>query len=436
MELAAGRGRGYSLFVSPLTPEILDQRLAVLATAGERLRRRSLPDVLAVLDRAVTPWLEAHSVEMTEALRQLPHTTGFSQPMLRHALPLLLAPLRAEAIAGVIDAELGRCERPPADRLPNMLLHVLSGNLPALGVRNTVLALALGVPIAIKPAAGDPLFPHLFAESLARVDAEVAAAHLVADWRGGEQDIEAVAFSRPDVVTAFGSDTALAQIAARVRGKFIGHGHKISFAVIDAPTLRDASMRLRAADALAYDMSLWDQLGCLSPQLCYVEGGDRSALEIFLEELAKCLTYWARELPPRHREFADHAAIQRFRQDAEWAEHSPGLPSLVQSLGTTDWTITVEPNATFLPTCLYRAVRLKVVPDFRVLPEVLQPHRSLLEAAGLAVDEWQTEAMTRLLRHSGVPRICPLGTMQLPGLEWHQGGRRRVSDWLVDRPSR
>ena len=96
---------------------------------------------------------------------------------------------------------------------------------------------------------------------------------LVAPWRGGDADVEAIVFGEADLVVASGSDAAIAAIQARVARRFIGHGHKISFAVIGRERLDDDAAARQLARRLAYDVSLWDQQGCLSPQLCYIESG-------------------------------------------------------------------------------------------------------------------------------------------------------------------
>ena len=53
------------------------------------------------------------------------------------------------------------------------------------------------------------------------------------------------------------------------------------------------------ADRLAYDTSLWDQQGCLSPQLCYVEDGARVKAADFGRLVGEAMSRWARRLPPR-----------------------------------------------------------------------------------------------------------------------------------------
>ena len=418
-------------------PELSAGQLRVAIAAAQRaavrLRSRAVEAVLAPLERVIANWLHPDSAWQRRAEQTLPAVTGFSPEMIRHGLPLLLEPLRAQAIRTLLENELGGDHRildAPVHGCraigPALITHVLSGNIPGLAAAPIVLSLALKSAVLAKSAAGDPVFPALFAASIRDVDAELAQCLVVTHWSGGDAAIEEVAFNAADVVVASGADAAMTAIASRVAGRFIGHGHKVSFAVIGRECLGDAAAAHNLARRLAYDVSLWDQHGCLSPQLCYVESGAAVAPAQFAGMLADALAHSARVLPPRALSFDEKAAVLRFRQAAEWQ----GRQKLFTSPGSTDWTISIEPDAEFLPSCLHRCIRLKVVSDVGDLNATLEPHRHHLEAAGLAVGEERSGAITELLATSGVHRVCPLGTMQTPPLAWRQSGRPRVAEWV------
>jgi len=394
---------------------------ATTAAAG-RLRARRLDDVLAVLDDVVARWLDPRDPLRQCAERLLPPATGFSAQMIAHGLPLLLEPLRADHIRALLVSELGG----RAPRAPRMIMHVLSGNIPGLAATPMLLSLALGAAILVKSAAGDPIFPVLCARSIGERDDLLGQCMAVTYWPGGERELEATAFSRADLVVASGSDVAVAAIAARVPGRCIGHGHKISFAAIGAECLADAGAARDIARRLAYDVSLWDQQGCLSPQLCYVESGAPIAPRAFAELLAEELAASARDLPPRQLRFEEQAAVLRFRHEAEWAPDT----TVLASRETLDWSLSLEPDARFLPSCLNRCLRLKVVDDLAALATALPPHRRHLEAAGLAVGPDRMPAVVDRLARCGVHHICAIGTMQRPPLGWRQGGRPHIADWV------
>lgn len=406
-----------------------------LRVARQRLAQRSVDSILDVLANAAEQWLAPRSNWRRKAEDRLPNATGFSPAMVRHALPFLIEPLRAPALPELLDAELG--DRRTLDgnrgarqaRSPEMIVHVLSGNLPGLAAIPMATSLALKSAALVKAASGDRIFPPLWAQSIAEIDADLGACLAPIYWRGGDRDCESEAFDREGLVVAFGSDDAIDAIRRRCRGRFIGHGHKISFAVVTGDVLRDAASARQAASNLAYDVSIWDQKGCLSPQMCYVEGDFESATA-FAEILLAPLRELAERLPPGKATMEEQLAVRRFRQDAEWSGIASARSRVLASEGSLDWTVVVDRDATLRPTPLRRSLR--VVP-FAVdddLASALAPSRRFLEAAGIAASPARAVELSTLLTRSGVSRVCPVGEMQRPPLSWRQGGRPRVGDWV------
>ena len=415
-----------------LSPPQLRGAIDTARLAAARLKGRPVEQVLAALDRVIVNWLQPDSEWRQQALQALPATTGFSREMIDHGLPLLLEPLRGEAVRALMESELG--SHRVVDEVhggrraigPGLIAHVLSGNIPGLAAAPIVLSLALKAAALIKSAAGDRAFPALFAASIRDADPELAECLVVTHWRGGDAPTEEVAFDAADLIVASGSDAAIAAIAERARSRFIGHGHKVSFAVIGRECLSDAAAAHDLALQLAYDVALWDQHGCLSPQLCYIEADDPVTPEHFAGLLADALAHFAEELPPKTLSLDEKAAVLRFRQATEWCTRH----TLLASDKSTDWTISIEPDAEFLPSCLNRCIRLKVVRNLTDLVAALALHRHHLEAVGVAVGAERAAAITDMLATTGVHRLCPLGTMQTPTLAWRQSGRPRLAEWV------
>lgn len=396
--------------------------------ATVQLRRRRANEITAALQAVVDQWSTPQSHWRRLAETALPPVTGFSPEMIHHALPKLLEPLRGDAVQRLLCEEL-RADGGGRRRVaiaPELIVHVLSGNIPGLAAIPIHLSLALGSGAVVKTASGDPLFAALWAQSIAAIDGELGDCLAVTHWPGGADEIETTLFAAADLVVASGSDAAIAAVAARAPGRFCGYGHKISFAAVGRDCLTDSAAASDLACRLAYDISLWDQQGCLSPQLCYVERGGRVTIDELAALVGKALEYYARELPPRRLSLDEQTAVLRFRQEAEWGSEVQLLPSS----GTTEWSIAVEKESGFRPTCLNRCVRLKPVADLSDLSEVLTPHRRYLEAAGVAVMEGRRAHIAAMLASAGVHRVCRIGKMQEPPLSWCQSGRPRVGDWV------
>jgi hypothetical protein len=210
---------------------------------------------------------------------------------------------------------------------------------------------------------------------------------------------------------------------------FVGHGHKISFAVVSSAVASDPGAAGRAASALALDVALWDQKGCLSPQMCYVEGDWRAALA-FAERLASPLQELALRLPAGPTTIDEQLALRRFREQAEWEGIATGRAAVLAPQDSLAWTVVVDADAALRPTPLCRSLRVVPFAADADLRRALHPSRRFLEAAGVAAPPGRARTLGDLLARAGVQRVCPLGAMQRPPLAWRQGGRPRVGDWV------
>jgi hypothetical protein len=390
-----------------------------LRVAQRNLAARRRDEVVASLSATVDDWLAPDSRWLAQAVALLPDATGFSAPMIRTALPMMLDALRAPGLADVVQREAG--ER----RGPALILHILPGNLPGLAAIPAALSLAVGSAALLKEGRGDRIFPALFVASLAARDPELAACLRTLYWPGGDRACEDVALAAADLVVASGDDASIADIAGRSRTRFIGHGHRISFAVVTQAQVHAEG----TAAALARDVAIWDQRGCLSPQLCFVEGGFADA-RAFATRISGQLSRLVEELPPATLPLGDRLAVRRCRDEAEWmtfdGEHSEAMTWGDEATGT----VLLEPRPRFCPSPLGRTLRVMPIPSFEALEVLLAPYRGVLEGAALAAETDSWGALADRLRQSGVHLVSAPGAMQRPPLDWRQGGRPRLADWL------
>ena len=177
---------------------------------------------------------------------------------------------------------------------PRLMTHILAGNLPGAGLDSVIFSLSVKSATLVKTSSTEPLLPNLFARSIQEIDPDLGSCLAIVTWPGGKAALEDVALTRADVVVASGSDESLAVIRQRVEGQFIGYGHKVSFSLVAKERLTDAE---KLAQQTAYDVTLYDQQGCLSPQLVYVQEGGAITPKDFAALLAKAFAHWQIVLP-------------------------------------------------------------------------------------------------------------------------------------------
>lgn len=411
---------------------IIDRLLAARACVWQH---RPLHSVLASLAATAAVFLDPTSQARGEVEALLPAETGLSPAMIHHVLPLLFQEYCAERLAALVHEELGDPDIldtfVPAlgsqrkAYSPALITQVLAGNLPGAGLDSVIFALLVKAATLVKASSLAPSLPLIFARTLADIDPDLGACLAVVSWAGGQAALEEIAYARADIVLASGADESLAAIQRRVRGRFIGYGHKVSFSVIARERLGDAAELARQA---AYDVVLFDQRGCLSPQLVYVEAGGAVSPGEFAALLAHALEQWQTVLPRGAIPAEASVAIRRVRDETEWQALAGKETTLYASAQGTEWTVIYEADPRFVPSPLYRTVRVKPFSTLAQLKDAIMPWRAHLEAAGVAAGPARLREIADMLGQVGVSRIARIGTMQIPPLSWRHGGRPRLAD--------
>jgi hypothetical protein len=442
--LTFGAGPGViSLPFPVLTPEALaavSQRL--LAAQVQHLAWRPIAEIVEVIDRVIQLWLDPQYPYRQQAETVLPSITHYSAPMVRHGLDTLLQAFRKDALWRLLQAEFGDPyvldtfrPRPHAGGYtraygPRLITHIFSGNVPALPAWSLICALLVKSASLGKSASEEPLFAALFARSLWDVCPEIGSCLAVGWWKGGDVALEAAAFAPAEIVIAYGSEATTRDIQHRVPppARFLAYSHKLSFGVIGRETLGRAAQARQTARQAAYGVSMFDQQGCVSPHLLYVErGGELSPQEfaaLLAQEMAAVHAEWPRGTLP----LEDSTAIRHLRGTYEFRQlHDEEVLLLCSEPGTA-WTVIYEDTSTFTPSCLNRTVRVHPVDDMIDVVARLEPIRAYLQTAGVALSSSRRHTLAEMLGRLGVTRLSTLDCMPWPRLTWHHDGRCNLLD--------
>jgi hypothetical protein len=285
----------------------------------------------------------------------------------------------------------------------------------------------------VKCASGASFLARLFAHSIYEADGKLGACLEIAEWRGGNLDLENALFVEADCVTATGSDETLDEIRKRLpfKTRFIGHGHRASFGFVAGEVLY-GSRGKKIVAAAADDVVAWNQLGCLSPHVIYVQLGGEIAPEHFAQLLAEELE--KREASePRGELLAEHAAAIASRRGIYEvrAAHAPESTQHWCSKDSTAWTVIFEADARFQLSCLNRFIYVKGVADLKTALENADSVRGKVSTVGVAASEEKINEIAMTLTRWGATRICALGQMQNPPLTWRHDGRPALGDLVT-----
>jgi hypothetical protein len=450
-------------------PQLTITQMAELAQRVQRASRthlKTMPvsDIVRVLDKATARLLNSNDVYRQQLEHLLPQSTGFDAEMVRLNLHAYLQTFRglqlqrfvAEDFANpkVLDEFQPRSQGGWTRAFgPELLVHVWAGNVPALPMWSFVSGLLVKAGNIGKVSSAEPVFATLFAQLLAEVEPRWADCFAVVWWpntaasrttsntpRAPHDTLdfanEQTAFAMADVVLAYGGNEALQamQTHVPVTTRFLPHGHKLSFGLVSATalTVRKGPSVARQA---ALDVARYDQQGCYSPHMFYVQRGAPVSPQDFAQHLANELAGLQHKLPRRVLSLEEAAEVGAWREAHELASLNDDAQRapLHTVLGSTKGqnTSTVVFSDRPLPLTagpLNRNVLVVAVNTLNDVIPLIASQRDYLQTAGLAAAPEELMHLGSSLGQAGVTRICALGAMTSPEAGWHHDGRFSLLD--------
>lgn len=429
-----------------LSPVMISEACQTLKRNREQfLLKRSLPGMVNLFITLADNWLQPEFPFRKFALENAAKS-GFSRATLARGLDNFFKQLTRENFRALLAQELGDgidvLNEPTAAavsraqhywRGAEFQVHIAAGNIPNPALMSIMLGLLTRSAQFMKCASGGSFLPRLFAHSIYEADPKLGACLEVAEWRGGNADLENTLFAEADCVTATGGNDALEEIRKKLplHARFLGYGHRVSFGFVAGEALA-GSRGKKIISATVDDVVAWNQLGCLSPHVIYVQSGGAISAEHFAQLLAEELD--RREASePRGEILAEEAAAIASRRaiyDIR-AAHSPETTQHWKSQDSTAWTVVFEADARFQLSCLNRFIYVKPVADLNTALKTADAIRGKVSTVGIAVPDEKISEITVELARWGATRICPLGQMQNPPLTWRHDGRPPLGDLVT-----
>ncbi len=437
-----------------LSPKMIAEACLALKQNREKfLRPRTTDSIVKLLCEVATEWQQPDNKFRKLALELGPTETGFSKPILERGLDGFFKQFTPDNFQALLAQELGdgvaagndeyrmmNDESPDHSssvirhfwRGPDFLVHIAAGNIPNPTLMSLTLGLLTRSAQFVKCASGASFLPRLFAHSIYELDRKLGSCLEIAEWRGGNLALENALFAEADCLTATGNDETLAAIRTRLPAKvrFLGYGQRVSFGLVTREVLREdtiAEIVSRAAD----DVIAWDQNGCLSPHVIYVE--ERGAVESdqFAERLAVELA--KREAAePRGKIITETAAAIASRRSIceALAAHRADV-KIWSSQSSTAWTVVFEHDVRFQFSPANRFIYVKPVPDVATVLQGVDAVHGKVSTVGIAAPPEKMKDLAWQFARWGATRICPLGQMQNPPLTWRHDGRPPLGDLIT-----
>ena len=436
---------GASLRYPVLPADQCESLLSGLEDAGEALGRVPVRSLSRSIGRVADRLLDPADPLRAEALEMLAPTAGISPEMADAVLAGMACDWTRERLDELLDREFGSVEvldafqpldggRMVRARGPVISFHVGSGTVPGVGVTSMIRALLVKSAVLLKPGQGDVALPVLFARALGEEMAELSHAVAVVYWpggdtggdtggeTGGETELETLALERAPVVVAYGGDEAIASLRARtpVTTRLVTYHHRVSVGLVGREALGN-DRGSQVARAAAYAVSMFDQRGCVSPHVLYVEEGGQVDPMQWAGVLWNAMAELEIELPVGPLNPQDASAVHQVRGVAEMREAS-GTGTRVFRSDDGFATVIFEPEPDFVLSCLSRVVYVKPISDLMEVPEVLRGVARHLQTVALEGSGDRRSALTEALGRVGVTRFTRFREAPWPPPWWHHDG--------------
>jgi hypothetical protein len=402
--------------------------------------------VVDAVDRVAGRLLDPGDKLRARALETLGPYSGFSSPMAETVLEGMARGWMREGLWDLVRSEFadpavldGFRPGPTGDRTRALgfplTFHLGAGTVPGVATTSLIRGLLVKSAALLKPALGDLPLPVVFAQGLEEEDSELARNVAVLYWPVEESGRTETALGKADLVVTYGSDETIRWVRERLPPEtpLRAYRHRMGFGLVGrealggkAGTAAGDAARSVAQDA-ARSVALFDQKGCVSPHVFFVERGG----EVEPEEWAALLAWAFQELetalPSGEVSLEEGVAMQQLRGAAELGE---GLGEGVVHHGGEEapWTVLFLPAGAVEPSCLNRTVRVLPVDTVQEALSALKEWTPYLQTVGVAGLEGRTAEVLEELARLGVSRIPKLEGVPWPRPWWHHDGSGPLQD--------
>jgi hypothetical protein len=333
---------------------------------------------------------DPHDPLGVEARRALPAATGLSEASVEHSLSRHLETSVAPSDLAKLVVRAGAAPR----------VHVvLSANVFTGVVRAVALAVAAAPSVLVRPSSREAVLAPLLRRALVE-QGDAAPFELSERLEPGPGDHVHV-YGRSETIAAIRASCP-AGVTVRGHGPGFGIGfvsaapHGETGSAVDLATL---------ASRLSWDIVPFDQRGCMSPRLAFVDGSREDA-----EHFASCL---AAELESREKEVPRGPLTEHERRDAAIYRQTLQAVGQYREAGGGAVGLDVEARAIMLPPS-GRFFHVARVASADSLAQLLSPYRGAVTCVGVPAPGQHTLDLAAVVPGA---RILPLGEMQRPPLD-------------------
>jgi hypothetical protein len=418
-------------------PVLVEDRLEELMQVLRRAREEILVDlpverIVEAVDRVARRLLDPGDGLRRWTLEELGPQAGLSDPMAETILDRMAFDWTRDRLLGLLASEfpdplvLDRFRPGARGALVRALgfpltFHLGAGTVPGVSVTSMVRALLVKSSVLLKPGRGDVVLPVAFARGLEEEDSALSRSVAVLYWPGGEESQAEMAIQRAGLVVVYGGDDTVRWVRERLPPStpLRAYRHRLGVGLVGRGALGEGA--LSTAREAARAVALFDQKGCVSPHVLFVEEGGATNPGEWAALLAGALQDLEAELPSGPLGTEEGAVLQQLRGLAE-LEELAGRGAVRHGGTEAPWTVFFAPGGRLEPSCLNRTVRVIPVGDAAHALAAMDSWRPYLQTVGVAGLGDREQAVAEYLARLGASRITMMDAVPWPPPWWHHDG--------------
>ncbi|MCX7870371.1 MAG: AMP-binding protein [bacterium] len=374
--------------------------------------------IIDSIDKVLNLWKDENSFYYKETLKLMPDIVGFSDKMIKLAIDELIKNFIKENLVKRLDVELkdlNLLDKWLYDNKSNVflrvnpigvLVHITAGNVFVSAIDSLLSGLITKNINIIKTSSKvGTTFGILFSKSFLEIDKELASLFAIINFDYKDKKLIDLINEYSDGVIVWGGRDSTKYFLENIEPtkNIVIFGPKYSISVIDVDIFLNYNIDF-ICENLAYDISLWEQRACSSPQVIYIVGKtDIEFLKYFAHKLSFHLNMKLKEILQYELSFDEY--VEQFVA----SELAISKEVLNKAIYYDRVVIDLSDDEFFFISPLNRFVYIKNITDIDFLVSKLENKRDILQSCSILTTNEKLYEYTEKLATINITRFTNIG---------------------------
>ncbi|MFC1482908.1 acyl-CoA reductase [Candidatus Margulisiibacteriota bacterium] len=382
-----------------------------------------LKNIIHSIAAANALWADPKYPLRKRIITKLQLSTGFSYGVLNEGMNTFFGMWNNNILEKLFEYEIGEFKTGFYKNTLPFMIHYFAGNIPTSPIMSIMCSLLAGVPFVGKTTTSIHSFVVAYIQTLQKIDPSLANNCIIDYWTGNNTDqLQLLQKYFPHWIV-YGSETTTDTIKNIIPKKQLRAVYGEKFSVVYLP---DLDISKKECEKLFYDIALYDQMGCLSPQVIFFPKRFIDDFPFFKERLVKAKDSISGTLQPRDLSSSEKITESNLIHQLQFRQAQNYIYEFHDDVFVVH------------PTLLYwrpgfRNIIVSPVTHFNHFIAIMKPYKKYLST--IASTKKFSSLQENKLYKAGFSRICEVGEMHKPDHMWNHDGVGNIKPYLTHPPT-